>query len=179
MKPSRLALVFCMFTIMAPALAAQGEGSAGSAPTREQTLDSDLAGPSVEWTGAIIESWRDNDATCFLLRRMSNAAGYLTSSGDQFLACPFGFYDPAVYSTGHILQVSGNLGNAQPRTIGGRIVQFPLIAGAFVERMADPAPYPPYYGPYPGPYFFPRDRFFSPFPCDPHFGYPSPYSRCW
>lgn len=180
MMPFQFALAMCIL-MAGHATLSQAEEPRTTAPTREQTLQSDLAGPPVEWTGAIVETWRDNDATCFLLRRVADADGYLSPGGDQFIACPFGFYDPAVFAPGQFLRVRGNLGSGLPRTIGGRMFQLPLIAGAFVERAPDPLSYPPpYYGPYPAPYFYsPRGGVFSPFPCDPYFRHPSPFSRCW
>lgn len=159
-------LCLCLSVVAGP-FEASARDAPETAPTREQTLDQDLAGPSVKWLGTIVESWRDGDGTCFMLQRLSGGYGYPAGAGGMFIACPFGFFDSAAFANGRQVQVKGNLGSATPRLIGGRVYSYPLIAGAFVELLPERSPY---YGP--------RGYYFEPY-CDP-FWHPWPHRyRCW
>lgn len=160
-------LCLCL-SVVAGSLDASAQDASQSTPTRAQTLDQDLAGPSVKWVGTIVESWRDGDGTCFMLQRVSDEYGYPTKTSETFIACPFGFFDSATFANGREARVKGNLGRAMPRLIGGRVYSYPLIAGAFVELLPERSPY---YGP--------RGYYFGPYSCDP-FWHPWPHHyRCW
>lgn len=140
---------------------------AGEAYTREETLSQDLSGPSVSWIGVIVESWRDGGDTCFRLSKLARGA-YMNGGETMFIACPFGFYDAAAFPAGRELRVSGNLGGALPRLIGGQVYVLPFIAGASIELL-----------PLRLPYYGPHRHEFAPYPCDP-FGYRRSYGyRCW
>lgn len=147
-------------------LPASGHGA--EALTREQTLSQDLSGPPVTWIGTIVESWRDGSDTCFRLQRRFVENGYRESGEEKFIACPFGFYDAGSFPIGQDLRVSGNLGDAMPRSIGGRVYAYPFIAGASVELLPQRVPY----------HELRRHELF-PYPCDPLW-HRWPYShRCW
>lgn len=157
---------FCV-TLLAGSLEVSAQETSQTVPTREQTLDQDLAGPSVKWVGRIVESWRDGDGTCFMLQKVSEY-GYPAETSVTFIACPFGYFDSATFANGREARVRGNLGLAAPRLIGGRVYTYPLVAGAFVELL-----------PKRSPYYWPRDYYFGPYSCDPFWHPWSHHYRCW
>lgn len=139
----------------------------GIAPTREQTRDADLNGPTVDWTGTIAEILQDGDDTCFVLQSTTDGLGYQAAARTSFMACGFGPFDPATFSLGREVAVRGNLGAAMPRRTGGRIYDYPVVVAASIKlapvRLRDDWHHP-YYGLY---------------GCDP-FWHPWPsYYHCW
>jgi len=115
------------------ALAAQAFGD-GAPPSWRTTLEQDLHGPAVTWTGIIVKAIRDEDYTCFLLQR--------AFGGEPFAACNPGAFDGVLFAPGQALKVKGNLGEARERKLGVETFNGPLIAAAFVERttLVYPAP---------------------------------------
>ena len=161
-------LIFAVTADLLPQAALARESA--DAPPREQTLDQDLAGPSVEWLAIIGESFRDGDDTCFTARRILDERGYPAASSAQFITCPFGYYDPATYASGREIRVKGNLGKATPRLMGGKIYDLPIIVGASVALL-DRVPY--YYEPW-------GYGYWGTYPCDPFWHpWPGPFYRCW
>lgn len=149
---------------------------ATAAPTRVQTLNQDLSGPRVEWSGEIVRQVKDGDDTCFVLRRFSLGSYYLRGPKEElFLACNPGPFADDKFATGRELQVTGNLGAPIPRSIGGEVFSAPLVAGAILS----PLPARPYgywqgypYDPYPYPYHYPiYDPFWRPWPYSPFWPY--------
>lgn len=150
--PTILALILF---IAAPALA--------KPPHWQNTLDQDLQGPRVEWAGEIVSRIDDNGYTCFVLDR----AGLDES---KYIACNPGYFAFDDFAPGSWLKATGNLGARVPREIGGKVLDYPLIAGALIaksspqyDRYYDPYhfgrhPYyhHPFYDPFYGPYFGPR-----------------------
>ncbi|MGH8727997.1 MAG: hypothetical protein ACREV9_07535 [Burkholderiales bacterium] len=133
------------------------------APHWQETLDSDLQGPRVEWVGEIIGRVSDDGYTCFILERPRET---------KYIACNPGYFAFDDFAPGAWLKAVGNLGAAVPREIGGQVYDLPLVAGALVTK-ASPRPYydPYYYGydhrPYYGYPFY--DPFYGPF-YGPRFG---------
>src|SRR5712691_868065 len=79
--------------------------------TREQTLDEDLRGPRVEWTGQIISAIRDGEYTCFILERISyDTPAYPGATAQsRIIACNPGSFEVGTYAPGRALSVTGNL----------------------------------------------------------------------
>lgn len=127
--------------------------ASGTAPTPEQTLNDDVLGPRVDWYGAIERAVRDTDQhqTCFVLQRLTGN-GYEMIAGTRFIACSLGIFDSRRFAPGKVVTVIGNLGPARPRTIGGQVFDYPLVASPEIRPAILPAP--DYYrdGPYTGPY---------------------------
>ena len=130
---------------------------AGPVYTRDETLDQDLHGPRVEWAGQILSVLQDGDYTCFLLlRRYATFPAYHDALHDRFIACNPGIFEVGTYAPGRELNVTGNLGAAVPRRIGGEVYAYPVIAGAFLELQSHQyllPRYDPFY--YPPPYYDP------------------------
>lgn len=117
-------------------LAAQAVGGEGP-PSWRATLEQDLHGPAVSWTGVIVKAVRDGDYTCFLMRR--------AFSGEPFAACNPGAFDPVLFGPGQALTARGNLGPARERKIGNEAFSGPIVAAAFVERTTPVYPAPPWW----------------------------------
>lgn len=151
-------------------LAALAAAHAAAAPPRAQTLDQDLSGPRVEWSGEIVRQVKDGDDTCFVLRRFSLGSYYLRGPKEEyFLACNPGPFADGKFAPGRELQVTGNLGAPIPRSIGGQVFSDPLVAGAILSPLP-PRPYGYWQGyPYdPYPYHYPiYDPFWRPWPYSP------------
>lgn len=127
--------------------------AAGTAPTPDQTLNDDVLGPRVDWYGAIERAVRDTnqDQTCFVLQRLTGN-GYEMIAGIRFIACSLGIFDTRRFAPGKVVTVVGNLGAARPRTIGGRVFDYPLVASPEIRPATLPVPDYYWNGLYPGPY---------------------------
>ncbi|MEW6314727.1 MAG: Slp family lipoprotein [Pseudomonadota bacterium] len=164
----RLCRLFLLLMCVASAAAA-----APPAPglTREQTLDQDFLGPRIEWMGEIVGTLHDNDDTCFILVRLESGFE-LDVPTNRFIACQPGFFQLGLFAPGRVLEVTGNLGAATPRSIGGQTLDYPLVAGAIIRPTEWQRPFfPPGYRP--DPYFYP----YPPYPYPPP--YYDPYWRPW
>ena len=150
MRLNRLLIITALLTAAA--------GFAGAAaPTPEQSLDDDLAGPAIEWLGEITRVMPGRDETCFLLNRVqSTDVGVYAQTATRFVACSFGGFEEDVYAPGKVLRVKGNLGPEVPRRIGGQEMTVHLVAAAYLTPQPD-YPATNYYGPgyYGGPYGYP------------------------
>lgn len=125
-------------------------------PTRAQTLNQDLSGPAVDLLGTIADRVQDGDDTCFVVQ-VGGGAGPGPQEG-KLLACNPGPFDTARFGVGQPLRVTGTLGPAMPRRVGGYIVNYPVVAGAFLYPGPPPGyyDYGPYYpGPWPGYSYYP------------------------
>lgn len=149
--------ILALLWLLPAALAA----AAGDAPpTRLQTLNQDLSGPPVNLLGTIADRWQDGSDTCFVLQVAGGAAP--ASQDGKLLACNPGPFDAARYGVGQPLRVTGALGAAMPRLVGGYVVNFPVVAAAFLYPVPPPGYYPGYYdygswypGPWPGYSYYP------------------------
>lgn len=121
---------------------------------REATMDQDFQGPRVEWEGRIVGRVSEGGDTCFVLERVDS---WQDSNGEHFIACNHGPFDVRRFGQGQAMRVTGNLGEATPRRIGDQVWDYPLIAGAILRRISDPAPayhgYP-FYDPVYAPVFY-------------------------
>ena len=114
--------------------------------TQNSYAEFDPSGAVVEWTGKITRQYRSGDDTCFELQRHN-------ASPATFKTCVFGYYDPAQFSAGKWLKVSGTLQPANADTL-------PLVLGAQVSLTSAPLPphryyRDPWYNPYHDPFFNP------------------------
>lgn len=136
---SRLLVAFCLWMVVVGAWAEEGT------PSWRTTLEQDLHGPAVHWTGVIVSAIRDGDYTCFVMQRVF--------SGEPFAACNPGVFDPVLFGAGQALVVKGNLGAARERKIGDETFSGPMIAAAFIERTTLAPPLPPWW--YDDPFYYP------------------------
>lgn len=149
-------------------------GPAIPSPTRDQTLDEDLRGPRVEWSGEIVRQVNDGDYTCFVLRRITPESYYLRGPKEElFIACNPGPFADEKFSAGRELGVVGNLGAPVPRSIDGRLFNYPLVVGAILTPLPQrPHGYWPGYPYDPYPYHYPiYDPFWRPWPYHPFWPY--------
>ncbi|MBI2313266.1 MAG: Slp family lipoprotein [Betaproteobacteria bacterium] len=143
-------------------------------PTRDQTLDEDLRGPRVEWSGEIVRQVTDGDYTCFVLRRLTPKSRYLRGPKEElFIACNPGPFSDEKFGAGRELGVVGNLGAPVPRSIGGQMFNYPVVAGAIITAVPQrPYGYWPGYPYDPYPYYHPiYDPFWRPWPYYPFWPY--------
>ncbi len=137
----RLLGVACLFGLAAGVQAADR----AAPPSWRTTLEQDLHGPAIEWSGIVVKAVRDGDYTCFVLRRVG------TPVAETFAACNPGVFSPALFGAGQALNVRGNLGEARERTIGTEIFSGPVVAAAIIERTQLFRPPPPWW--YDDPYY--------------------------
>jgi starvation-inducible outer membrane lipoprotein len=132
---------------------------ANAPETPEQSLDADLSGPRVEWTGVIVDRIEAMDETCFVLDRSRVPIGDPLPRA-RFAVCDPGIFNEVSFGVGKELKVTGNLGARKERLIGSTTLEAPLIAAARIElgpeyhEHADPWSYDPYGSYNPG-----HDRF--------------------
>jgi hypothetical protein len=130
----RLLLAACLGGFAATGLAGDAQP-----PSWRATLEQDLHGPAVTWTGIVIKAVRDGDYTCFVLQRVGSPAA------QTFAACNPGAFSSALFGAGQALRVRGNLGEARERAYGPETFAGPLIAAATIERTALPRPPSPWW----------------------------------
>jgi len=140
---------------------------AAEAPRQQTGMDAEL-GPRVQWEGRIIRSMREGEDTCFELYGPLDEWGFSArrfSTTERFIACAFGYYDPALFSAGRELLVEGSLSREASHVIGGQVYRLPLVQAAFLSLLPErPRHYaPPYYWPSP---------FYDPYWPAPPFPYP-------
>jgi outer membrane lipoprotein len=140
-----------------------------SAVTPQQAAGQNASGQRVRWGGEIINVEPRADTTCFeVLARELYSDARPRRSGDQsdgrFIACGQGFYDPAVYTKGRDLTVTGSIDGSEQHKVGEYNYTFPHVAADQVylwpkrQRVDYYQPWGPYYydpfwGPYWGPYW--------------------------
>lgn len=128
-------------------------------------------GAPVRWEGGIIRSMRDGEDTCFELRGPLDEWGFSIrgfAASQEFLACAFGYYDPALFAPGRRLLVEGSLSREATHVIAGHLYHSPLVGAATLTLLPElPLYYPP-------PYYWPSP-FYDPYwPAPP---YPYPHRR--
>lgn len=136
--------------------------------TPRQAVSRNATGDRVRWGGEIIKVEPRTDSTCFeiLGRELYSSArpSRRDASQGRFIACGAGFYDPAVYTKGRDLTVTGSLAGTEQHKVGEYNYTFPHVKADQVylwpvrERVDTYYPWGPYYydpfwGPYWGPYW--------------------------
>ena len=146
--------------------------AAADAPRQQSPVDTQL-GPRVQWEGRIVRSMREGEDTCFELYGPLDEWGFSIrrfSTSERFIACAFGYYDPALFAPGRELLVEGNLSREASHTIDGQLYQLPLVGAAILTLLPERPTY------YPPPYYWPSP-FYDPYWPPPPYFYPYPYPR--
>ena len=166
-----------MRKLIVPLVAAAALGGCATVPaplagdhfapvTPQQALSGNANGQRVRWGGEILNVEPRADVTCFevLSRELYSDArpNRHDHSDGRFVACSKGFYDPAVYTKGRDLTVTGSLNGTEQRKVGDYDYTFPQVAADQVYLWPERtyyAGYPgygwydPFWGPYWGPYY--------------------------
>lgn len=132
--------------------------------TPDQTVGQNLTGQRVRWGGEIIKVDPRIDSTCFevLSRELWGDARpkqHDQSSG-RFMACGKGFYDPAVYTEGRDLTVTGYVTGFEKHKVGEYNYTFTQVDADQVYLWPQRSYYsyyggwgPGWYDPFWGPYW--------------------------
>lgn len=140
---------------------------------RQQSAMGAELGPRVQWEGRIVRNMRDGEDTCFELYGPLDEWGISIrrfSPSERFIACAFGYYDPAVFAPGKRLLVEGSLSREATHLIAGQPYHLPLVGAAILTPLPEgPMVYPP-------PPYWPSP-FFDPYWPPPPYPYPHPYRR--
>jgi outer membrane lipoprotein len=124
-----------------------------------QTLprDSSAEGAAVRWGGRIIAVEPKADRTCFqVLSQELNVDARPRSgdhSGGRFLACRGGFYDPAVFTSGRDITVTGRIVGSDTRRVGEYDYRLPLVEADVIHLWRERPLYETRYAP--TPFFWP------------------------
>ena len=108
----------------------------------------------VRWGGEIIRTEPGPQQTCFfLLSRPLNREARPESGTDgvdqgRFVACRAGFYDPAVFTPGRKLTVTGTLQGTMTQRVGQFDYAYPKVAADVVYLWPRRPVYRPAYAPY-------------------------------
>ncbi|HEY2395582.1 MAG TPA: Slp family lipoprotein [Rudaea sp.] len=134
-----------------------------SAVTPQQAVSQNGGGQRVRWGGEIIRVEPRADATCFevLSRELyadARPSNHHDRSDGRFIACSKGFYDPAVYTKGRDLTVTGSLNGIKQHKVGEYNYTFPQVAADQVYLWPERVQMDGYYGP--NPYY---DPFWGPY----------------
>jgi len=134
-----------------------------SAVTPQQAVSQNASGQQVRWGGEIINVEPRADATCFevLSRELyadARPSNHRDRSDGRFIACSKGFYDPAVYTKGRDLTITGSLNGIEQHKVGQYDYTFPQVAAEQVYLWPQRAQYDGYYSP--NPYY---DPFWGPY----------------
>ena len=134
-----------------------------SAVTPQQAVGQNATGQRVRWGGEIIHVEPRAEATCFevLSRELyadARPSNHRDRSDGRFIACSKGFYDPALYTKGRDLTVTGSLNGTEQHKVGEYNYTFPQVAADQVYLWPERAPIDGYYGP--NPYY---DPFWGPY----------------
>lgn len=142
--------------------------------TPDQARDRGLSGQSVRWGGEIVEVRPLADRTCLEILSRNLGRTARPTGGDagmgRFIACKPGFIDPAEFTQGREVTVTGRLAGVDSGKIGEFEYRFPRIEANAVylwpeRREVDDRYY------YHGPFLY--DPFFGPFPYRyPYWYYP-------
>jgi outer membrane lipoprotein len=107
-------------------------GTDFSAVTPQQAVSQNASGQRVRWGGEIIKVEPRADVTCFevLSRELWSDArpNRRDHSDGRFVACSKGFYDPAVYTKGRDLTVTGSLNGTEQHKVGEYNYTFPQVS---------------------------------------------------
>jgi outer membrane lipoprotein len=135
-----------------------------SAVTPEQAVSQNASGQRVRWGGEIIHVEPRPDTPCFeVLGRELYADARPRRRSDhsegRFIACGQGFYDPAVYTKGRDLTVTGSINGSEQHKVGEYNYTFPHVVADQVYLWPKQEPIDayyarsPYYDPFWGPYW--------------------------
>ena len=145
----------------------EGEFS-GLTPDR---ADESSVGTPVRWGGTVISTKPGRERTCIEVLARELARNHRPETGDhnhgRFLACRPGFTDPAQFSEGREITVTGRLEGFREDTIGEYVYTYPVVDAEVVhlwpERPDEVRYYPhydpwyhrwPYWGPYWRPHWY-------------------------
>jgi outer membrane lipoprotein len=146
--------------------------AATDAPPQPPAKGAEL-GARVQWEGRIGHSMREGEDSCFELYGPLDEWDFAIrrfSTSERFIACAFGYYDPALFAPGRRLRVEGNLSREETHLIAGQLYHLPLVGAAILTLLPErPIHYPP-------PYYWPSP-FYDPYWPPPPFPYPHPYPR--
>lgn len=99
------------------------------------------AGALVRWGGTIAAVEPGAAHTCFQVVGRPLGAGARPIQGDRstgrFLACREGFYDPAVFTQGRELTVTGRIDGTEDREIGDYLYRHPRVDAARIYLWPD------------------------------------------
>lgn len=140
--------------------------------TPGEARDSGASGEVVRWGGEVVETRPLAEETCLEilsreLNRSARPTGGDTGMG-RFIACKEGFLDPAEFSQGREVTVTGRLAGVASGTIGEFEYRFPRVEARSVYLWPERREYDDrrYYRPYP----FIYDPFYW-----PYYPYSHPY----
>ena len=131
--------------------------------TPQQAVAQNSSGQRVRWGGEIINVDPRTDSTCFeILSRELYADARPRRRGDssdgRFIACGQGFYDPAVYTKGRDLTITGSINGSEQHKVGEYNYTFAHVAADQVYLWPKHEPTDAFYGR--NPYY---DPFWSPY----------------
>jgi len=134
-----------------------------AAITPQQAASQSAGGQRVRWGGEIINVEPRADTTCFeVLSRELYADARPKRRGDRsegrFIACGQGFFDPAVYTKGRDLTITGSVSGSEQHKVGEYNYTFPHVNADQVYLWPKREPVDAYYTR--GPYF---DPFWGPY----------------
>lgn len=134
--------------------------------TPDQARSADMAGHAVRWGGEIVEVRPLADKSCLeiLSRELGRSArptGGDTGMG-RFIACKPGFIDPAEFTQGREVTITGRLTGVDSGKIGEFEYRFPRVDAESVYLWPERREYEQ------------RDHYYRPFFYDPFYG-PFPY----
>lgn len=131
--------------------------------TPQQAAAQGADGQNVRWGGEIIQVEPRADTTCFevLGRELYGDARPKHRDGSQgrFIACVPGFYDPAEYTKGRQLTITGSVNGSEKHKVGDFDYTFPHVDAnqVYLWPKREPLDRYPYYpwGPYNDPLWGP------------------------
>lgn len=179
----RLIPIFAI-TVLLSACATVPDPLAGeySEVTPDQAREAGMTGQNVRWGGEIVEVRPLADKTCLeiLSRQLGRSA---RPTGDdagmgRFVACKPGFIDPAEFSQGREVTVTGELAGIDSGTIGEFEYRFPRVEARSVYLWPERRDYDDryrYHRPYMyDPFFWPYSYYRYPYWFHPYGFYPGP-----
>jgi outer membrane lipoprotein len=164
MRPSLLLIALAATLGGCATVPQQIAGDNFVAVSPQQAVSQNAAGQRVRWGGEIINVEPRADVTCFevLSRELygdARPSNHRDHSDGRFVACSKGFYDPAVYTKGRDLTVTGNLNGTEQHKVGEYNYTFPQVTADQVYLWPERNYYAggyygwPYYDPFWGPYW--------------------------
>lgn len=125
-----------------------------------RALAEKITGERVRWGGEIIKVDPQEKETCFevLSRDLTSDARpiHRDHSEGRFLACREGFYDPALFTEGREITVTGTISGTETRLVGGYDYTYPVVHADAVHLWSKREMYARgYYEPWPGYYYDP------------------------
>ena len=152
MRNVTLAIVIALMLGGCATVPAPLAGDNFSPVTPQQAASQTASGQRVRWGGEIVNVEPRSDVTCFevLSRELWSDArpNRRDHSEGRFIACSKGFYDPAVYTRGRDLTVTGSLNGIEQHKVGEYDYTFPKVAAdqVYLWPKREPMNGYPYYG---------------------------------